>query len=574
MKKEFFNKLRKSGVVLMEMILVLAIGSTILTAVAVSLAGSQQASLQSSQNQQAELHLQEISEAVKSVKDAGWSSIADNDIYHPEVFLGDWILVENEETIGIYKRRIEIEDVFRDETGNIVVEGGTLDPSTKKITAVVGWTTPRPASVSQTFFLTRHQDNISWIEDTFDDFNDGTEDATDVTNNPGYVQLAETGGGGWTEPASLGTVDGRYKASGIWATDTHIFLTADRLFGGIEVFNIEDSPDVPSSVGYFGFTYRPNDCAAVNGYLYVTNSLPLGTINIYDISANPINPPWVAARGLFYQAGGIWATDDYLFVSGKSEEFVVVYQLSGGHYTDPDFLGWFETPEDTVDIAVSGSYLYLAQESTSNAVEIYDISANPASPSHISTLTTLYEPTGIWTESNILYLSMESKRGAMYSLAADPTSPELFGYFPTERNTADIAAYGDYGYVAGADSQLKVIEVFSLADSKGLSGIYFIYGEYISSTLDAGDQAAFNRISWEGEKSSNTDILFQVASNDDDSTWNFVGPDGTGATYFEDPGGIPLNSILGRYFKYKIILTGLEGNDTPVVDKVIVNYSS
>ena len=66
--------------------------------------------------------------------------------------------------------------------------------------------------------------------------------------------------------------------------------------------------------------------------------------------------------------------------------------------------------------------------------------------------------------------------------------------------------------------------------------------------------------------------MFQIAVNDDNLTWDFVGPDGTAGSYFEEPGGFPLNSLLGKYFKYKIILTS-DGVETPVVENVTVNYS-
>ena len=180
--------MKKKGMILIEMLLALAIGSAVLTAVSTALAGNQQANLGSYQKQQAELSLQEISEAVKSVKLSHWENISTNGTYHPEISDGDWMLIEGEEVAGIYTRKIEIKDVFRDGAGNIVAEAGILDPSIKKITSIITWEKPRQNSISQTFFLARWQDNETWIEDTYDDFTDGIEDATDAAINPGYVQ--------------------------------------------------------------------------------------------------------------------------------------------------------------------------------------------------------------------------------------------------------------------------------------------------------------------------------------------------------------------------------------------------
>ncbi len=105
---------------------------------------------------------------------------------------------------------------------------------------------------------------------------------------------------------------------------------------------------------------------------------------------------------------------------------------------------------------------------------------------------------------------------------------------------------------------------------------YFPSGQYISSTFDAGDEVSFNRIFWtELIDPGVTNVEFQIATNTDNATWNFVGPDGTEATRFTNPDGeaIPLSHSLGRYIKYKIYLTTLENSKTPVVYDVSVNYS-
>ena len=71
---------------------------------------------------------------------------------------------------------------------------------------------------------------------------------------------------------------------------------------------------------------------------------------------------------------------------------------------------------------------------------------------------------------------------------------------------------------------------------------------------------------------SGVGIKFQIATNDDPSTWNFVGPDGTAGSYYNSAGAIPLNSVSARYFRFKAILTG-DGNETPILENITVNYS-
>ncbi|PIS09012.1 hypothetical protein COT75_04085 [Candidatus Beckwithbacteria bacterium CG10_big_fil_rev_8_21_14_0_10_34_10] len=568
----FFKKIKgNKGTIIIEMLLALAIGSAILAAVSNALIGSQQANLNSDQKQSAYLYLHEAEAAIKSLAFLSWQNISLNGTFHPQISEGDWELLENEESLGIYKRKIIISDVFREEDGTIASQGGILDPGMKKVNLQIFWETPRPLSLEEEFYLSRRFNNQSEIEDELEDFSDGIEDGTDFSINPGFIQIAQTGGGGWTEPASIGTVDCIAKASGIAANDTHIYLGLDRTWGNVEVFDISDSPATPSSQGSFDTLYRTNNLSVQGDYLYVGDDLwLLPSVTTYNIGIDPLNPPNESYIGLFYQAGGIWATQDYLFVSAKNDNVVFVYDLRDGP-DDPQFMGFFWTEEIVRDLTASGNYLYVATDEESSAIEIYNIAVNPAWPSKVGEINPLYKPKGIWAESNILYLAMSGKRGAIFSLA-NPINPQLYGYFPTQRNLSDIAAFGDYGYAAGNDSQLKAIEVFDLSDSKGISGIYFVYGEYISSAFDFGSQVLLNRLFWESDEPLGTDVLAQIAVNDDNLTWNFVGPDGTPGSYFESPGEIPLNSMLGRYFKYKMILTG-DGDTTPVVDKVGINYS-
>lgn len=561
----------KKGTILLEALLALAIGSAILTAVGNALVGSQRANLQAIQKQKAELYLQEAEEAVKSLWLSGWESVNLAGVYHPEIVSGNWVLTAGEENLGFYSRRIEIDQVFRDGEGNVATQGGTLDPSTKKITTVISWPTPVPLSIVRSFFLTRYLNNTTWKEDTAEDFADGIEDATDVTSNPGYVQLAQTGGAGdWTEPTIIGAVNATANANGILTDNGYLFLALGSAKKQIEVFDIAAEPASPSALGIFDTADDVNNLALAGNYLYAALGNASHGIQIFDISLDPVNPIVVGSAETNDEPSGLWIQDSYLFASVLGDNSVEVYNLADP--LNPSFEGSFSTTADTEDVSGSGNYLYVAQDSTSQAVEVFDISSSVTSPTSLGTFSSLYRPTGVWLEGNTLYLALKQKRASMYTLTINPRRPLLLGIFETEQNTSDITALGDYGYVSGMDSWQRAIEVIFIGDSKGLSGAFFVYGEYTSSTLDAGAQVGFNRISWSGEEPSETNILLQVSSNDDNLTWNFVGPDGTPASYFEEPGAIPLNSVLGRYFKYKIILTG-NGDVTPRVDYVRVNYS-
>lgn len=106
-------------------------------------------------------------------------------------------------------------------------------------------------------------------------------------------------------------------------------------------------------------------------------------------------------------------------------------------------------------------------------------------------------------------------------------------------------------------------------------GGHFMSGEYISKTFDAGSDVAFNRIFWSATIPDGTELKFQIATNSDLASWNFVGPDGTSSTYFTPSSTQSVNfaNVVGRYFRYKAFFSTTDGGLTPILDSFSLNYS-
>ena len=102
---------------------------------------------------------------------------------------------------------------------------------------------------------------------------------------------------------------------------------------------------------------------------------------------------------------------------------------------------------------------------------------------------------------------------------------------------------------------------------------YVQSGSLISSTFDTGtDSPTYINLTWQP---SGPGIEFQVATSatdDQNTVWNFLGPDGTSATYYTSP-SITNPANNGRYFRYEVFLSG-NGSTTPVLSSVSVNYIS
>jgi hypothetical protein len=105
----------------------------------------------------------------------------------------------------------------------------------------------------------------------------------------------------------------------------------------------------------------------------------------------------------------------------------------------------------------------------------------------------------------------------------------------------------------------------------------------ISSVFDTGvaSGTALNTIMWQGSKPAGTSVKFQIASsNSSGGPWSYLGPDGSGTTYYSpSDAGIPAQINLSyhngyRYFRYKVFLESDVGKaQAPRIDNIIINWS-
>ncbi|HSR88811.1 MAG TPA: fibronectin type III domain-containing protein [Candidatus Udaeobacter sp.] len=136
------------------------------------------------------------------------------------------------------------------------------------------------------------------------------------------------------------------------------------------------------------------------------------------------------------------------------------------------------------------------------------------------------------------------------------------------RRTSDESFY--FITAAGGDS-----EVFKYTISQT---IYNSSGNFTSASLDLG-VAKMNSLSWTSTTPSgvgSNSIQFQLAANNDNSTWNYVGPDGTNSTFFTSNGttSFPSSLLNKRYWRYKAFLTTADTTVSPSLDSVTFSYSS
>src|SRR5258708_6683087 len=144
----------------------------------------------------------EAFEAVRSVREKGWSNVATDGTYHPAISSGSWSLASGSEVINGCTRQIVISSVQRNSSG-VIVTSGTIDPSTKYITVTISWNYPYPSSLSGNTYLGRWQNNTSWTQTSQADFNLGTLTNTGSTSS-GTVQLLDSPAT-WQLPSVIGS---------------------------------------------------------------------------------------------------------------------------------------------------------------------------------------------------------------------------------------------------------------------------------------------------------------------------------------------------------------------------------
>jgi type II secretory pathway pseudopilin PulG len=189
------------GQLLVELLLAMALAAIMLPALLLALVTSRQGKAQQQQRLDATTLSKEAYDALRIIREQGWAFVASNGTYYPTLTGNTWTLATGSATIGGFSRYITISDTLRDASGNIVGSGGSPDPSTKKVTITVSWSTPQQSSVSGTYYIVR-TDNQIHTEGSYSEFTAGTKTSTQVTDPAdGRVKLASNTKGQWCLPS-------------------------------------------------------------------------------------------------------------------------------------------------------------------------------------------------------------------------------------------------------------------------------------------------------------------------------------------------------------------------------------
>ena len=106
---------------------------------------------------------------------------------------------------------------------------------------------------------------------------------------------------------------------------------------------------------------------------------------------------------------------------------------------------------------------------------------------------------------------------------------------------------------------------------------YQSIGTLISSTIDTGTGTNYVSVFWKPAdqlpQTGADSVRMQLASNNDNATWNFSGPDGTSSSFYT-PGisSVHASHNNNRYMRYKITLSTLDPAVSPNVSDIGITF--
>jgi len=658
---------KSTGQLLIEALIALGVGTTIVVAVGQLVGISFRANLIGANQIPSSGLTQECLEAALSIKTENWANLyfpqggSDPEAgkglgnpYHPIVQSSGWRLAPGNETISLtgknYTRNLMIENVSRTAQNGLgeieeIYNQSRRDLGTIKITCTTSFL---GGEIKEARFLTRHNQKVfsqsnwqggpgqaNWSDPTKYFADNG---GVNVTGTPGSVLLAGSPGGGYISKNEFLTSsiyginpmnNNRIKTSLRFSAQANkqvqrvgIYLQTVRNSPTYRIGLQADSTGNPSGTwlgatrrGYGSFRPTTTGWQTIN----LTEAVPLTAGTVYHLvieyqsgsiggsryidlrSSLPLNRliPFNNASDQFantlYYSGRNWQIRGrqpiyYLGYADSSLEgnpYDNLYNpinnnftetpIYGSNFVGQSFVGLTGTLSK-IEISVRKSRAQNPQGDLS--VSLYNLTDSQLINSGVLVGRNVVTQTYAWytyTLPSPVTLA-SAKTYLVYLSSPATTSARAYNISAAIANTplVPITFLGNQSQLAwstnsGLNFTLRPEADFSTIRLLSLGG-YVTSGELISSSFDTGSQSGYLSILWTGDKPANTDILFQIATNDNNATWNFLGPDGTTSTYYN----ISATAIFSgasnhRYLRYRLLLTS-DGQKTPRLDEIRINY--
>ncbi len=428
---------------------------------------------------------------------------------------------------------------------------------------------------------------------------------------------------------------GQGVAQAITAISGHAFVGTGSNASGLSfahaVIDNNDPPNVTVPATFDG--YKTNAVFGESNYGYVATDTNSKEVVIINIASTPYTESgYFDAPGNGSGLSIYVSNNKGYMISGSH---LYIFDLSSKTGSRP-LLGSALLTATGKKVVVNGNYAYVALSSSITQLQIIDIS-NPALPLVVgtavvaggqardiyvnATATRAYLATAVSsTQKEFFILDISTKIGVIPTLGSyetngmDPkggiivpdgypraivvgTSGEEYQVINTQTESApvhcggaqidvgvnDIAAVVDlngtaYSYIltASSSAELRIIKGGPGGGDPTTGQGYPTSGNYTSNVLDTNaSMTTFYTAKWTPQIPSGGDIKLQIRAGNTSnlSSLSWIGPDGTGSTYFTTNTGqyLPNSINNNRYIQYKIYFTSNKLT-TPVFQDVKINY--
>lgn len=572
---ELSNQISKTGSILVELLMALALLALILPAIIDGLITSRQGLPQQEQQQNALVLLKETSESLRVIREKSWSGISVNGTYYPQIDGDTWVLANGVQTVGDFNRRVIISDVYRDSDGNIS-QTGNIDPSIKKATIIVNWTQPKTSSIETISYFSRYLENAAHIETTYAQFSIGNTNGVTVnyTNNDptdGEITLGGGGHGDWCKPSlSIYGYNLNHNASAmaVSAVEGKAFtVTGDN--SSSETFHAttisNENPPIASPL-FITDGKKAYSVFGDNEYAYIATDTKGKQGTIISLSSQQ-EVGWLDLQTSSSRGRSITVYNNLAYVSDTNNK-IYIFDISTKTGTQTPIFISSNLPGLAKKIIIKNNQLYVATNSTSNQLIIIPLTDNGRSFGTMVNVsvngqegrdiyvkddaTRVYLATSESSSQNELFIidinssssTYKQILGSYNTSGMNPTGVTLVsnnkaiivGTGGVEYQVVDVANdnitncsgnLGDFNFdIRGIASVIEldgdaysyIITSDTTSEFKiiegGPSGQVGSSGVYESAIFNVGYSTAFNRLSYQALIPSGTTLKFQVAIAD------------------------------------------------------------
>lgn len=414
----------KKGFSAIEVLLASSVFIIVVSAFVGAIIYGNQSQKTAGQYNSATLYAQEAYEAVRSIRDSGFSNLPVLDgTYYLSSSGNVWSLVLTPEpALNGFTRSVTI---------------STINSNTKEIVVNVNFS-PSPQRTKTLSFTNRltNWSSIAVVPASW--------------ANPGQDSLLDFAG---LNDGLKIQVQGNY-AYIVRNDGTPDFIIVD--------FSNTVSPAIVGSLSLSGI---PNNIYVSGNYAYVSSSDNAQELQIINI-ANPALPSVV---GTFDAAGtsdgrGIYVSGNTAYLGKISQTGADLFTINVANPASPSLLGSLDLAGNCNEVYVSGNYSYIASSHNNQELQVVNVT-NPASLS----LTGFYNPAGntdaftLSGQGNFIYLG---RGNVLYAInVSTPATPTLSGSIGTPGTTYDVslntAGGGIYLFVTNgsATQELQVVNI-------------------------------------------------------------------------------------------------------------------